>query len=92
LETAGDGGLGCEDWKEAHSRGKRWSVEGIFSTIKRISGEPAVARRWDLMLKEMRAKFALYIMLLQSGIREGVERTRSSKEGGRSTQRLNCNV
>ncbi len=59
--------LGYEGWKEAHGYGKRWSVEGTFSAVKRIFGESVRSRRRDLMFQEVRAKFALYNMLLQLG-------------------------
>jgi len=41
--------LGYEGWKEAHGYGKRRSVEGTFSTVKRIFGEGVRSRRRNLM-------------------------------------------
>lgn len=59
--------LGYDGWRDAHGYGKRWAVEWTFSAVKRIFGESVRARRRDLMLKEVRTKFALYNMLLQLG-------------------------
>lgn len=59
--------LGYEGWKEAHGYGMRWSVEWTFSAVKRIFGESVRSRRRDLMFQEVRAKFALYNLLLQLG-------------------------
>ena len=59
--------LGYDGWREAHAYGLRWAVEGTFSAVKRIFGESVRARRRDLMVTEVRTKFALYNMLLQLG-------------------------
>lgn len=59
--------LGYDGWREAHAYGQRWAVEGTFSAVKRIFGESVRARRRDLMLKEVRTKFALYNTMLRLG-------------------------
>lgn len=52
--------LEYEEWKEEHNYGKRWSVEGFFSAIKRCFGETVRAARPERMVKEVKRKFALY--------------------------------
>ncbi|MEK6987850.1 MAG: IS5 family transposase [Candidatus Thermoplasmatota archaeon] len=59
--------LGYDGWRDAHGYGRRWAVEGTFSAVKRIFGESVRARRRDLMVREVRTKFALYNALLQGG-------------------------
>jgi len=56
---------GYEGWREKHGYATRWAVEWTFSVENRIFGESAMARRTDLMYREVIAKFAVYAMLLQ---------------------------
>ncbi len=44
--------------------GHRWSVEGAFSSLKRVLGESLLSRRDDLMMKEAPRKVAAYKRLL----------------------------
>lgn len=52
--------LGYEKWKEEHDYGKRWSVEGFFSAVKRCFGETVRAASPEGMVREVKRKFALY--------------------------------
>ncbi|KXB08526.1 hypothetical protein AKJ56_01050 [candidate division MSBL1 archaeon SCGC-AAA382N08] len=52
--------LGYEKWKEKHNYGKRWSVEGFFSAVKRCFGETVRAATPEGMVREVKRKFALY--------------------------------
>lgn len=52
--------LGYEKWKKEHDYGKRWSVEGFFSAVKRCFGETVRAASPEGMVREVKRKFALY--------------------------------
>lgn len=52
--------LGYGEWKEKHDYGKRWSVEGFFSAVKRCFGETVRAASPEGMVREVKRKFALY--------------------------------
>ncbi len=52
--------LDYEDWKEDYDYGKRWSVEGFFSAVKRCFGETVRAASPKGMIREVERKFALY--------------------------------
>ena len=54
-----------EAWKERHSYGDRWAVEGAFSSIKRIFGEYVFAKKYVNMAKEMETKISLYNLFIQ---------------------------
>jgi len=56
--------MGYERWREEKDYGKRWSAEALFSSFKSIFGEYGVARRTDLMYKEVKMKLVLYNLLL----------------------------
>ncbi len=47
-------------WKKKRNYGKRWIVETIFSSIKRMFGEYVSVTRFDNMVKEMTMKVSLY--------------------------------
>lgn len=51
--------LGYEEWKEKHDYGKRWSVEGFFSAVKRCFGETVRAATPEGMVQEVKRKFTL---------------------------------
>ncbi|KXA89641.1 hypothetical protein AKJ62_02655 [candidate division MSBL1 archaeon SCGC-AAA259D14] len=51
---------GYEKWKEKHGYGKRWSVEGFFSAVKRCFGETVRAASPQGMIREVKRKFTLY--------------------------------
>ena len=54
---------GYEKWKEKHGYGKRWSVEGFFSAVKRCFGETVRAASPEGMIREVKRKFALYSLV-----------------------------
>lgn len=56
--------LGEAYWCYVKRYGRRWSVEGAFSALKRTLGESLRSRRDDLMLKEALRKVAAYNRLL----------------------------
>jgi len=54
-----------DEWKEKHSYGDRWAVEGAFSCIKRIFGEYVSAKKFVNMAQEMTTKVSLYNLFIQ---------------------------
>ncbi len=56
--------IGYEKWKEQHDYGKRWAVEGVFSSVKRIFGESVTAQGQNSAIQEVKRKFLMYNMLL----------------------------
>lgn len=56
--------LGEAYWRYVKRYGRRWSVEGVFSALKRTLGESLRSRRDDLMQKEALRKVAAYNRLL----------------------------
>jgi len=52
--------LGYEGWKEKHGYGRRWSVEGFFSAVKRCFGESVRATSPEGMIREVGMKFVLF--------------------------------
>jgi hypothetical protein len=58
--------MGYERWKEKHDYGKRWAVEGVFSSVKRIFGESVRAHSQISAIQEAKRKFMIYNMLLNS--------------------------
>jgi Transposase DDE domain len=55
---------GYEEWAQRHNYGSRWSVEGVFSSMKRIFGESVKATSINGMFHELRLKFSLYNILI----------------------------
>lgn len=55
---------GYQNWAHRHNYGSRWSVEGVFSSMKRIFGESVKATSIDGMYHELRLKFSLYNLLI----------------------------
>lgn len=55
--------LGFQKWKKKHRYGKRWSVEGVFSAVKRCFGEALRASSVNGMIKEVARKFIFYDIL-----------------------------
>jgi GTP cyclohydrolase III len=47
-------------WKDSVSYRKRWIVETVISSIKRMFGEYVYSVRYDNMVKEIMLKTALY--------------------------------
>ena len=58
--------IGYEEWKEMHDYGKRWAVEGVFSSVKRIFGESVRAHSQYSAFQEAKRKFLIYNMLLNA--------------------------
>ena len=49
-----------QKWKDSVSYGKRWVVETVFSSIKRMFGECVYSVKFENMVKEMALKASLY--------------------------------
>ena len=47
-----------------HPYGRRWAVEGLFSSIKRIFGETVRAVSPEGMISEVKRAFILYNILI----------------------------
>jgi len=56
---------GYNGWKQMHQYGRRWAVEGYFSSIKRILGETVRASSVDGMISEILRSFILYNMIIR---------------------------
>jgi len=56
--------MGYEEWKKQYDYGKRWAVEGVFSSVKRIFGETVKAHSQSSAINEVMRKFVIYNMLL----------------------------
>lgn len=52
--------LDYRKWCDSVSYGKKWIVESVFSSIKRMFGEEVRSRRRRNMIQEMRLKVSLY--------------------------------
>jgi len=59
--------LGYRAWADENKYGKRWAVEGVFSSVKRILGENVRASSIDGMTREVRMKFMFYQMIVNFG-------------------------
>jgi hypothetical protein len=44
--------------------GRRWAVETVYSTFKRLFGECSLARSFENIARELEGKVALYNMLV----------------------------
>jgi len=53
-----------QGWRNRVSYGSRWMAETIFSSLKRMFGEYATARKFPNMVKEMILKVSLYNLFL----------------------------
>jgi len=56
--------LGYEAWARVTGYGRRWAVETVYSTFKRLFGEHSLARSFGNIVKELAGKVALYNMLV----------------------------
>lgn len=56
--------MGYKGWKQMHQYGKRWAVEGLFSSIKRIFGEIVRASSTEGMVSEVKRAFILYNIII----------------------------
>jgi len=55
---------GYEGWKQMHQYGRRWAVEGYFSSVKRILGETVRASSPAGMIAEIKRSFILYNIIM----------------------------
>jgi hypothetical protein len=55
---------GYKGWKQMHQYGRRWTVEGFFSSIKRIFGETVRASSTAGMITEIKRLFILYNIII----------------------------
>ena len=51
--------MGYKGWKQMHQYGRRWAVEGLFSSIKRIFGEIVRASSTEGMVSEVKRAFII---------------------------------
>jgi IS5 family transposase len=56
---------GEERWKRKIDYGKRWIVEGVFSSFKRTFGEFVRAKKFEHMVREIVLKTLTYNLMLQ---------------------------
>lgn len=56
--------LGHATWREFSGYGRRWAVETVYSTFKRLFGESAMGRSPESIASELVGKVALYNMLV----------------------------
>jgi hypothetical protein len=56
--------MGYKGWWQMHQYGRRWAVEGLFSSIKRIFGEAARTASPEGMISEVKRAFILYNILI----------------------------
>jgi len=59
--------LGYHAWADENKYGKRWAVEGVFSSVKRVLGENVRASSIDGMTRVVRMKFMFYQMIVNFG-------------------------
>ncbi|HET7344291.1 MAG TPA: transposase [Nitrososphaeraceae archaeon] len=64
-------------WKNSISYGHRWIAETAFSSIKRMFGEHATARKFSNMVKEIFLKTALYNMFQSNDLANGLHNLKS---------------
>ena len=53
-------------WKDSVSYGKRWVVESVFSSMKRMFGEYVSAVKYPNMVKEIMLKASLYNLFIST--------------------------
>lgn len=58
--------MGEDAWKELYGYGRRWAVEGYFSSVKRQFGEAVRATSAEGMAREVMWKFLTYSLLQQA--------------------------
>jgi hypothetical protein len=52
--------LGYERWKQLKDAGRRWIVEIVFSSIKRVLGEDLLSKKFKAQKVEAGLKVMLY--------------------------------
>jgi hypothetical protein len=53
-----------QDWRRCHGYGRRWMVETVFSSYKRMFGEHVSAKKTTNMIGELTAKANLYNLFI----------------------------
>ncbi len=56
--------MGYKGWRQMHPCGRRWAVEGLFSSIERIFGETVRAASPEETISEVKRAFILYNTLI----------------------------
>ena len=56
--------VGYEAWARLMGYGRRWAVETVYSTFKRVFWEHSLARSFESIARELVGKVALYNMLV----------------------------
>jgi len=56
--------VGYEAWARLTGYGRRWAVETVYSTFKRVFWEHSLARSFESIARELVGKVALYNMLV----------------------------
>ena len=54
-----------KEWKKRMQYGKRWLVEIVISSFKRLFGDSVAARRWDSITQEINLKVNVYNNMLR---------------------------
>ncbi len=62
--TAAEKAASMEAWKAASRYGRRWTVEIVFSAVKRLFGSGVRALKWKNIVQEVGLKVALYNRLV----------------------------
>ena len=62
--TAAEKAASMEAWKAASRYGRRWTIEIIFSAVKRLFGSDVRALKWKNIVQEVSLKVALYNRLV----------------------------
>ena len=56
--------LGYDGWAKLTGYGRRWAVETVYSTVKRLFGECSLSRSFENIVRELACKVSLYNMLV----------------------------
>ncbi len=56
--------MGHKGWRQMHQYRRRWAVEGLFSSIKRIFGETVRTASPERIISEVKKVFILYDILV----------------------------
>ena len=62
--TAAEKAASMEAWKAASRYGRRWTIEIVFSAVKRLFGSDVRALKWKNIVQEVGLKVALYNRLV----------------------------
>ena len=59
---------GYREWADTTRYGMIWNIEGVFSAVKRIFGEPVTATSREGMMREMMMKCNCHTMLVSRAV------------------------